>query len=96
MKLMELNTKSYRSQRSKHCVALIKMYPHLKIDNCRICISKEIDLNARSNQKSDERNKTLSKSWMPLHHSLLRTHLFNQNASCYAYHQHEINHLCLI
>jgi len=32
------------------CVALIKMYPHMNIDDCRTCTSREMELNAKSNQ----------------------------------------------
>jgi len=35
------------------CVALIKIYPHMKIDDRLTYTSKENELNAKSNQKSD-------------------------------------------
>jgi len=36
-------------------VALIKMYPHIKFDECRTCTSREMELNVKSNQEWDGR-----------------------------------------
>jgi len=33
------------------CVALIKMYPHIKFDECRTCTSREMELKPKSNQE---------------------------------------------